>query len=295
MTDNSIRIVQSSWGLLTMGDRPDAVSDAVESIWACTAASEVVVLYNGGVPAPELSQRCTIRRSNENLGIPGGRDRLLRGATSEIMCFLDDDALLDCEHERRDWMESIERRFQREPSLAVISFRIVDEQGETARRHIPKLGRTRPDTAEDVTTFLGGACAIRRSAYEAVGGYWPDLWYGHEELDLAWRLIDAGYRVAYVPDAVIFHPRTEIGRHTEGWRLTGRNRVWIARRNLPWPIAAVHTLSWLLIGAYRAPTRLCRRTYLSGWWSGWRSAVEHRPIRWRTVWRLSRLGRPPLI
>ena len=185
--------------------------------------------------------------------------------------------------------------FAEDPQLAVVTARIVDEDGRSARRHVPRIGRRGLVRDGDVATFLGGACAIRRSAYQAVGGYWCDLWYGHEELDLAWRLIDAGYRVSYVPDAVVFHPRTDISRHAEGWKLTGRNRVWIARRNLPWPIALLHTLNWLVLGVIRAPSGGCRRTYVAGWWSGWRGSVDRRPIRWRTVWRLTGLGRPPVI
>ena len=99
----------------------------------------------------------------------------------------------------------------------------------------------------------------------------------------------------YLADVEVFHPRTTIERHAEGWKLTGRNRVWIARRTLPWPIAIVHVTTWLVLGALRAPRGEARRSYLAGWWSGWSADIDRRPIRWRTVWRLTRLGRPPII
>ena len=122
----------------------------------------------------------------------------------------------------------------------------------------------------EVAYFLGGACAIRREAYEQVGGYFTELFYGHEEIELSWRLIDAGWTIRYLADVEVFHPRTEIGRHADGWRLTGRNRVWIARRTLPWPVALIHVAAWLILGTARAPGGDCRRSYLAGWWSGWR-------------------------
>jgi GT2 family glycosyltransferase len=146
-----------------------------------------------------------------------------------------------------------------------------------------------------VALFLGGACAIRRSAYEEAGGYWGELFYGHEELELAWRLIDRGWTIRYLPEATVFHPRTEVGRHADGWRMTGRNRVMIARRTLPWPIAIIHVAAWFVLGLVRAPGRGHRAAYVRGWWSGWSVPIDRRAIRWRTVWRLTRLGRPPIL
>ena len=143
--------------------------------------------------------------------------------------------------------------------------------------------------------FLGGACAVRRDAYEQVGGYFLDLFYGHEEVELCWRLVDAGWSIRYLADVEVFHPRTSIERHAEGWERTGRNRVLIARRTLPWPVAIVHVAFWLVVGAWRAPAGESRRSYLFGWCSGWRADLDRAPISWRGVWRLTRLGRPPIL
>jgi len=128
-----------------------------------------------------------------------------------------------------------------------------------------------------------------------VGGYFTELFYGHEEVELSWRLVDAGWEIWYLADVTVFHPRTDIGRHASGWRLTGRNRVWVARRTLPWPVALVHVGAWLVLGVARTPSRSTRRSYLDGWCSGWRGRIARRPIGWRGVWRLTRLGRPPVI
>lgn len=192
-------------------------------------------------------------------------------------------------------MSRIVEAFEADPGLGAVALRLVDEHDDTARRHIPRAGATGASAAGEVAYFLGGACAIRRSAYEQVGGYFTDLFYGHEEIELSWRLIDGGWRIRYLADVEVFHPRSEISRHADGWRLTGRNRVWIARRTLPWPVALVHVGVWLVLGALRAPKGECRRAYLHGWRSGWHGHIDHRPISWRAVWRLTRLGRPPVI
>ena len=278
------------WVILTMGDRPEQLAAAVRSISRGSGTARIQVVYNGGTPNHDPTLPCSVQLLDENLGIPGGRDWALRQAEADIVCFLDDDAELI-----GDWTSIVAEGFGANPDLGALCFRLVDENMQTARRHVPRAGTRGALDAGDVATFLGGACAIRRSAYEAAGGYWADLWYGHEELDLSWRMIDRGQRIRYEPDATVFHPRTPISRHEDGWRLTGRNRVWIARRDLPWSLAAVHTLTWLAVGAWRAPAGVCRRSYAAGWRSGWRDDIVHRPIAWRTVVRLARLGRPPVV
>lgn len=284
-----------TWVVLTMGDRPAETAAALESIRARNQAGRILLVVNGGDPPSDVPDGVELIISETNLGVPGGRDLAARQCSSDVIAFLDDDALIMTS----EISEMLEQSFL-EPSVGGVSFRIVDEKGQTARRHVPRVGTSGVDSRGSVATFLGGACAIRRSAYELAGGYWPTLFYAHEELDLAWRMYDAGFRVDYQPQIEVFHPRTDVSRHTDGWRLTGRNRVLIARRNLPLPVAALHVLGWLCLGAIRAPDQTCRRAYLSGWRTGWRAqwsdiGVERKPIAWATIARLARLGRPPII
>lgn len=266
------------------------LDQAIRSIRERDEHAHVVVVVNSEASLSGLPDVDQVITPGCNLGIPGGRAVGVEAADVDVVAFLDDDAQL-----RSFDPTSVADRFRREPHLGAVSFRLVDELGVTARRHIPRFGRRGDATEGDVATFLGGACAVRVSAYHEAGGYWAALQYGHEELDLAWRLIERGWKVRYAPDLVVFHPRSEISRHERGWWMTGRNRVWIARRNLPFPLLAAHTCAWLLLGVARAPGARAKRSYVRGWWSGWQTRVERAPIRWRTVWQLARLGRPPIL
>jgi hypothetical protein len=276
-----------AWVVVTLGTRPVEVTSALASI----AADDYVVVANGAAAeAVAADGPARIVSTAVNVGVPAGRHLGLQATSSEFVGFLDDDAIASA-----GVGDDIVRAFDAEPRLGAVALRLVDEHGVTARRHVPRLGGRGVERGGEVALFLGGACALRREAYDDVGGYFTDLFYGHEELELCWRLIDRGWTIRYLPRATVFHPRTEIGRHADGWRMTGRNRVWIARRTLPWPVAAVHVLAWLGLGLIRAPGREGRMAYLRGWWSGWYQPVERRPIGWRTVWRLARLGRPPVL
>lgn len=281
-----------TWVVLTQGTRPTEVAEAIASLRR-GGASAIVVVLNGADDgaADQIPDGVGIVESAENLGVPGGRDLGAGGVTTELIGFLDDDAVLLTD----DADDRIAEMFRLRPELGAISLRIVDERGEVARRHVPRAGESSATEAGPAATFLGGASVIRRAAYVEAGGYWPDLFYAHEELDLSWRLHDAGYEVRYAPDIVVEHPKTPISRHADGWRLTGRNRVMVARRNLPWPVAAIHVTAWLALGAARAPGIACKRSYVRGWWSGWRQAVPRSAIGWSTIRRLARAGRPPII
>ena len=80
-----------------------------------------------------------------------------------------------------------------------------------------------------VTVFLGGASAIRRDAFIEAGGYPAVFFYGHEETDLAWRLLERGYLIEYDAAAAMCHPAEPNSRHAGFWRLDGRNRTLLAR------------------------------------------------------------------
>jgi len=282
------------WVVLTMGTRPQELRDALDSIDAQNSeaiSSRAVVVANGADVAAELADRADseLVELSANVGIPAGRDIGIRRSRSTIVGSLDDDAVLE-----PDVSAKILAAFAADPKLGAVAIRIVDEDGHTLRRHIPRAGGRGADLTGPVTYFLGGAHALRRDAYVAVGGYFGDLWYGHEEVELSWRLLDAGWSILYLPDAAAYHPNMPISRRADGWAMTARNRVWIARRTLPWPVAVIHVAVWLGLGLVRAPSG-CRRGYLQGWLSGWRGDVGRQPIRWATVWQLCRLGRPPVI
>jgi GT2 family glycosyltransferase len=293
------------WVVLTRGDRPAALAAAVTSLRASPTTGSIVVVLNGPAAGTTIElagglsddgggnavDDVIVVESAENLGVPGGRDLGLESTLTPLVGFLDDDARLVS----TDSLGSVVEQFATDHSLGAMSLRLVDEDGNTSRRHVPRRGAGGADRSGPVVTFLGGASIIRRSAYLTAGRYWADLVYGHEELDLAWRLIEHDYSIRYEADISVYHPHTEISRHADGWWRTGRNRVLIARRNLPVPIMVVHSLVWLAIGTLRAPGGNCRRRYVGGWFGAWRVTVDRDPMSWSTLLRLRRLGRFPIV
>jgi len=284
MSDASVVIV-------TMGDRPESLARAIESVRVQTAPVQLVVVGNGCSPSID-DAAATVVVIGENLGVAGGRNRGWSVATGEVVFFLDDDA----RYGSPDVVGDVVSRFAYEPRLAVVSMRIVDDDGRVIRKHIPMLGKRDTRRVADVTTFLGGACAVRRSVLEDTGGFPDDFFYALEETDLAWRVLDRGGRISYAGDLDVIHPTVPMHRRAGALRSTARNRVVLARRHLPWPLVPIYLIvrGLLSLGNVRGWGDLV--ALFGGYRTGWSTKVtDRRPIRWATVWRMTRLGRPPII
>ncbi|MCX5150445.1 glycosyltransferase [Streptomyces sp. NBC_00320] len=282
--------------ILTMGDREKELQVLLDSVAAQEGDPATVVVLGQGVRLPFLRDGVAAVELPENLGIPGGRNAgvqwLREHGGVDVVLVLDDDGLLP----QTDTLRLVREAFTENPRLGIVGFRIADEDGISQRRHVPRLGGTDPLVSGPVTTFLGGAHAIRMRVIDQVGEFPGQFFYAHEETDFAWRALDADWEIDYRADLVLTHPRHPASRHTVYYRNTGRNRVWLAKRNLPAVLVPVYLASW-------AAYTLVQRPPLAGlksWWAGFFEGVRvpcppRRPMRWRTVWRMTRLGRPPVI
>ncbi|MFJ3128265.1 glycosyltransferase family 2 protein [Streptomyces sp. NPDC086993] len=284
--------------VITMGNRPDELRALLDSVARQEGDRIEVVVVGNGAPVPDVPAGVRSIELPENLGIPGGRNVGIEafgpsGADVDALLFLDDDGLLPL----TDTAELCRQAFEADPELGIISFRIADpDTGVTQRRHVPRLRAADPMRSSRVTTFLGGANAVRTEVIAEVGPLPGQFFYAHEETDLAWRALDAGWLIDYRADLVLNHPTTAPSRHAVYHRMVARNRVWLARRNLPAPLVPVYLGVWLLLTLVRRPSGPALKAWLGGFREGWSTPCgTRRPMKWRTVWRLTRLGRPPVI
>jgi GT2 family glycosyltransferase len=284
--------------VLTQGTRPDELRRGLDSILEQTGvALDVVVVGNGWDPASAPAALPSGVRSlalAENGGIPAGRNAGVPLVCGDYLFFLDDDAALASPTFLRDAVALIER----DPSIGLLQPRVVDPTGVASpRRWIPRIRKGDPAHSSPVFSCWEGAVLLPRPVFEATGGWADPFFYAHEGIELAWRVWDAGKRAWYAGELVAHHPVIQQTRHSFYWRLNARNRVWLARRNLPLPLVPVYVAAWTGVQALRfARSRSGLRAWAAGWREGWRSDPgERRPMSWRTVWRMTLAGRPPVI
>jgi N-acetylglucosaminyl-diphospho-decaprenol L-rhamnosyltransferase len=131
-------------------------------------------------------------------------------------------------------------------------------------------GRWDPTRPRAVPWALGAFLLIRRDAFDAAGGFDPAQWLYAEDVDLGWRLGQAGWRVLYEPDARVHHAQGAAARQAFGEqpyeRWMAATYDWIERRRgRPRRIVtAAVNLAGSLVRRDRAWARVHRRALSGG-------------------------------
>ncbi|MGW3185981.1 glycosyltransferase family 2 protein [Kitasatospora sp. NPDC001119] len=291
-TDRAVDVV-----VLTMNDRWAEFRDAMASVLAQKGVSLRTVIVGNGVEPATVPAGAVSVALPENMGIPEGRNvgaRALAGPDAgEFLLFFDNDAILP----ETDTVARLVAEFDRHPDAAYVQPRIADPTtGETLGRWVPRLKSSDARRPGVVTVMAEGIVLIRRTDFEAVGGWPGHFFLFHEGIDLSWRLWDLGKTGWYAAGVEVHHPATNPARHGPFYRMVARNRVWVAYRRLPALLVPVYLAAWTLISVYRFRSAGQLRVWFKGLAEGLRGGHgERRPMSWRTVWRLTRAGRPPII
>jgi GT2 family glycosyltransferase len=279
--------------VLTTGNRPEVLELALESLRRQRGVElDTVVVFNGAQPSglPDATRGLGLAA---DIGIPAARNAGAGEVTGELLFFLDDDASLVDD----DALTRVAAEFEADPALGALQLGVAPRDGGAySRDWVPRLrvgDRTRPS---DVAALWEGAVAVRRSVFDLVGGWPGEFRFVHEGVDLAWRILDAGFRVHYAGDIGALHPSpapVPAGeRHAYSSYYGARNRVWLARRHLPLPLGALFVATF----AVRTLPRVNARSALRGYLDGVRGPYpERRKLRARTLWQMTRVGRPPVI
>ncbi|MFC4518035.1 glycosyltransferase family 2 protein [Streptomyces ehimensis] len=282
--------------IVTMGTRPQELEALLASVEKQDVPATRVVLIGNATPLADVTADVAKIPLEENLGCPGGRNvglkTLRESGEVDVVIELDDDGLLIAD----DVFRKVQQLFAADPKLGIVGFRIADEHGHTERRWVPRLRAGNPMHRGLVTAFLGGGHAFSVPMLNRIGDWAGEFFFGHEETDLAWRALDDDWKILYEPELVLQHPKTSPARHAVYYRFTARNRVWLARRRLPLPLALVYLGVWIILTLARIRSFTGLKAWCGGFVEGMRTPCGPRkPMKWRTVWRMTRLGRPPLI
>jgi GT2 family glycosyltransferase len=149
-------------------------------------------------------------RNDRNLGYGTACNRGAAQATAEFLLFLNPDIDLAV-----DALAELTAAIARYPECSVFSPRIEDEGGRVENRDynfIERVGTGRlvrlrqPFAGDCCIHFLhGGAVAVRRTTFLALGGFDERIFLYYEDDDLAARLLVKGEPIIYVHAARVRH------------------------------------------------------------------------------------------
>jgi GT2 family glycosyltransferase len=196
-------------------DRPEFVSRVVASILEGHAVpDEILVLDQSADPHPVLASFSTPRTDfryihSDTVGLSRSRNLAIAAARHDVIVFTDDDVLVPPE-----WFGTIVGALQTAGPRSVVTGRVLATDAEVEGGYAPSLhpaaarsvyaGRVYQDP---IATFN---FALPRSAHAEVGGFDVRLGPGTpfpaaEDNDFGFRLLEAGYRIVFDPESVVYH------------------------------------------------------------------------------------------
>lgn len=259
----------------------------VQAVLVFDDASDAAVAVNLVTGSPPIH----VIRDERGVGYIAGRNRLVAEARTPYVLLLDDDAAVLSG-------EAVARAcavLDADPQAGGVAFAQAEADGRPWPRQM-QPGRS-PEPAI-VPSFIGFAHLLRRDLFLSLGGYRERLVAFGEEKDYCVRLMDAGYRVVFLPDALIAHIVDPIGRSQS------RYVRYVIRNDL---LTSFYTEPMILAMA-GVPVRLWRYTrmaksvpggdrgglrwIISEVWDAWPEIrLSRKPVAWATIRQWRRLAR----
>ena len=243
----------------------DLLLSCLESLQRQTVLDLEVILVDNASQDGSLDVACklakkwpslTIYPQKNNLGFAGGCCKGLEVARGRFIALLNNDAVA---HEQ--WLEHLVKGMEKDPNIGICASKIlvfgkniIDSAGDgysSAGKGF-KRGEGEPIDRYNHEEFVFGACAgaalYRRKMIEEIGFLDEEFFLIHEDTDLNWRAHLFGWKVLYVPKALVYHKvRSSIGHNSyASVYYTVRNNELVRMKNLPLSFFARHLFSIFL-------------------------------------------------
>jgi len=272
-------------------DRPDQLERLLQSLMRQTFQPRATLVVDNA-PSTHATEQLVrrfpgVRYVREAIpGLDFARNRALRESDSEVVAYVDDDAVV-----AEDWVESMIDVFAESPAIGVCTGKVdaltMSTEGARlfeasggfgrgdCRLHLPPGAGARPPglpkplAAWAFSVGAGVSLAVRRQFALELGGFDEALDMGAVlpgggDSDMLWRMLEAGHQVVYEPRVRAWHEHRADRRGAEQ-QILGHGRATVATLTkfvavAPWrrkPPAAAF-LAWRLA---KPVVRLVRRLF----------------------------------
>jgi GT2 family glycosyltransferase len=265
-------------------NRPADVLELLENISQLDRAAELlheVIIVNNASTEDYRAVKNYISQNQQfpfryydapgNLGVARGRNFALKKATGDILIMLDDDAVL----QNKDALVNLVKEFETnntERPKAIVSFKVL--YYDTLQMQVNGLPHKRYEEYKDKSFFetyfyAGGAHAVKREVIERLGDYPEDFFYGMEEYDLSYRIIDAGHTIVYSDKVVMLHKESPHGRKPKKEKL---RMMWVNKSKVAWrylPKRYFYSTAFMWSLQYLRETSFNLPGFFKGWKEIW--------------------------
>lgn len=194
----------------------------------------------------------SIVKNNKNMGFAKGYNKALKQINADIYGLINSDIEVT-----EDWLLPILSVFEKEKNTAVVQPKILDyknkemfEYAGAAGGFIDKLGypycRGRVfnslekdegqfDDASSIFWASGACFFIKSSVFHQLGGFDEDYFAHQEEIDLCWRVQNAGYNIKYTGLSTVYHIGGATLQESNSFKtfLNFRNSLYSILKNVP--------------------------------------------------------------
>lgn len=214
----------------------EALEQSVERVLGDPLVDEFVIVDNGSSPVEAQRLRALAGRDDRvvllsghgNIGFARGANLGARNASGDLLVFLNPDAFL-----QPGCIAELVREIEGRPAPCIVGGRVLNadrteqrgaRRGEitpmsallslsTLSKLIPGWRRfevhwedeAAPEQAQSVPTISGACFCMRRTDFDAVGGFDEGYFLHVEDVDLCWRVRQQGGQVLFHPKAEVVH------------------------------------------------------------------------------------------
>ena len=216
---------------------------------------EVILVDNGSTDDSVAYTRAhypwvQVVELGRNTGFTGACNAGYAAARGEIIVLLNNDTAV-----APDWLAAILAAFRRHPRVGIVAGKMLlfDQRdrlhtagdyyrldGIPGNRGVWQKDAGQYDQERFVFSACGGAAAYRRALIEEIGFLDDDFFFSCEDVDMGWRAHLAGWRVLYVPDAVVYHKLKATGGDVTSSYYDGRNFLYLIWKNYPASLLRIH-------------------------------------------------------
>lgn len=198
----------------------------------------------------------------KNLGFAGGNNLIMKRSHADYVYLLNPDAILG----ETTLQEAVDVAEAHSNAASVQSLMILAQSRDQLNGigndiHFAGHGYCRgylspvasaPTEVTHIAYASGAGCLIRTSALKRAGYFDEQLFAYHEDLELGWRFLVAGFDNVLAPKSILYH-HYEFSRSISKWYLMERNRSIVVLTMYRWPtiilllpgLIAIEIATWL--------------------------------------------------